>query len=143
MYNVSGNKQKKLTSYGNVTLDGEQAVTHARNRTVGDGDFTRAERQRDVLAAMFSKVSSLGSNEIYDLIDVLLKEVTTNINVMDYMGLLGEIVLNKSTYLSNVISTQIPKEEYATSQIIKGIYYFVPTDTDRMIEDMREYVYKK
>jgi len=142
-YKVSGNKQKFLNSYGNVLLDGEQAVTHARNRTVGDGDFTRAERQRLVIEAMFSKISSMEAGDIYNLIDVLLKEVTTNINVMDYMGLLGEIVVNRSSYLNNIISTQVPKEEYAESQTIKGIYYFVPTDVDKMKEEMIEYMYKK
>ncbi|MBR6033915.1 MAG: LCP family protein [Clostridia bacterium] len=143
VYNVSGNKRKWLTSYGTVLLDGEQAVIHSQNRTIGDGDFTRAERQRTIIQAISNKISKMNAGEIYNLIDVFLKEVTTNINIMDYMGLLGELVANKNAYLNNVVSTQIPKEDYATSQTIKGIYYFVPTDTQKMLEEMREYIYKK
>lgn len=143
IYDITGNDYKYLSSYGNVHLDGEQAVMHSRNRSVGDGDFERARRQRMVIEAMFSKISSMDAGEIYNFIDVLFKEITTNINILDYMGLLGDIVLNKSSYLKDMISTQIPKEDYATSQIIDGIYYFVPTDTDVMKEDMREYIYKK
>lgn len=142
VYDISGNRKKSLTAYGTVKLDGEQAVTHARNRTNGDGDFTRAERQRAVIEAIFEKISKMNANEIYNLTDTLLKEVTTNINVTEYFGLLSDILLNKSTYLSGIISMQMPNDDNATSEWINGIYYFVPTDTERIKMDMLECIYK-
>lgn len=141
-YEVSGNPQKKVASYGTVTLDGEQALTHSRNRKVGD-DFTRAERQREVLEAILTKMSTMSIGEISDMLDVFLKEVTTNINVSDYIGTITEVLMNKDTYLNNIISAQVPSKDYATGQYIKGIYYFVPSDTERMKQDMIDYLYKK
>ena len=143
VYMVSGNDYNYLSSYGNVTLDGEQAVMHARNRDIGDGDFTRAQRQRTVMEAIFAKISKMDATEIYNWMDVFLKEITTNIDVPSYMGLLGEIVINKNSYLSNIVSTQIPKEDYAISDTIDGLYYFVPTDIDAMRKDMWDYMYKR
>ena len=64
-------------------------------------------------------------------------------NATSYMGLLSDILLNKNTYLKNIISTQIPKESYAESKWIDGIYYYVPTDEQKMKEDMWDYIYLK
>lgn len=141
-YEVSGNPRKKVAGYGTVTLDGEQALTHSRNRSVGD-DFTRAGRQREVLEAILTKMSTMSMGEISDMLDVFLKEVTTNINVSDYIGTITEVIMNKDTYLNNIISAQVPSKDYATGQYIKGIYYFVPSDTERMKQDMIDYLYRK
>lgn len=141
-YDVSGRTQKKLTSYGTVTLDGEQALTHSRNRSIGD-DFTRAGRQREVLEAILTKMSTMSISEILGKLDIFLKEVTTNINVTDYIGTITEVLMNKDAYLNNIISVQVPSKDYATGQYIKGIYYFVPSDTERMKEDMITYLYKR
>ena len=51
--------------------------------------------------------------------------------------------MNKDAYLNNIISAQVPSKEYATGQYIDGIYYFVPSDTDRMKQDMIDYLYRK
>lgn len=141
-YEVSGNKQKKLTSYGTVKLDGEQALTHARNRSVGD-DFTRASRQRDVIEAILNKMTKMDIGKISSTLDILLKEVTTNINVSEYIGIVTDVLLNKSSYLNNIVSAQVPSKDYAEGTYIKGIYYFVPSDTERMKADMIDYLYKR
>lgn len=141
-YEISGNKQKKLTSYGTVKLDGEQALTHSRNRSVGD-DFTRASRQRDVIEAILNKMTKMDTEKISSTLDVVLKEVTTNINVSDYIGIITDIILNKKSYLNNIVSAQVPSKDYAEGTYIKGIYYFVPSDTERMKEDMINYLYKR
>ena len=141
-YEVSGNTQKKLTSYGTVILDGEQALTHSRNRSVGD-DFTRAERQREVIEAIMNKMSTMSLSQIWDMLDVFLQEVTTNINVIDYVGTITDVFMNKDEYLNNIISAQVPSKDYATGQYIDEIYYFVPSDVERMKQDMIEYLYKK
>lgn len=141
-YGVSGNKQKKLTKYGTITLDGEQALTHSRNRKVGD-DFTRAGRQRQVLEAIMNKMSKMDVGDINNFIDLFLKEVTTNINISNYMGVLSNVLLNKSTYFNNITSAQVPTREYAKDQYIKGIYYFVVDDPEMLKEKMLDYLYKE
>ena len=141
-YEISNEKTKKLSSYGTVTLTGEQALTHSRNRSVGD-DFVRAGRQRDVLEAVFIKMSKMDIGQISSMLDLFLKEVTTNINVSDYIGTVTEVLLNRTAYLNNFISVQVPSKEYAKGEYIKGLYYFVPSDTERMKEDMINYLYKR
>lgn len=139
-YDISGNEYEKVTSTGVVKLTGEQALTHSRNRTVGN-DFTRAGRQRDVLEALLSKFSSLGISDILSLSDDFLKEVKTNINVNKYLPLLVSVVIDKNEYTKNIISKQIPALKYSKDQMIKGVYYFA-TDLDLAKQDFYETLYE-
>lgn len=128
-YNISGKSNvKKLSSYGKVTLTGEQALTHARNRTIGN-DFTREERQRDVITAVMNKVSKMSISQIWGLSDSILLEVKTNLNITECMGLITSALGNSREYMSNIISKQIPSEEKGNGsgagKKIDGIYYFV------------------
>lgn len=139
-YDISKNKYEKVTSTGIVKLTGEQALTHSRNRTVGN-DFTRASRQRDVLEALLLKLSSMGVESILSLSDDFLKEVKTNININEYIPLLISVLMNKNEYMGNIKSKQIPETKYSQDKMIKGVYYFVP-DINLAKQDFYETLYE-
>lgn len=130
---------KKVETSGKVTLTGEQALTHSRNRSVGS-DFVRASRQRDVLAALMNKIASMDESKIISVVQDILKEVKTNIDITSYLGLMTSIVSNKNSYLKNIISVQIPNEEYGEGQMIDGVYYFV-SDLNKCKEEFVKYLY--
>lgn len=130
-----------LTNYGEVILTGEQALIHSRNRTQGN-DFVRASRQRDVVQALIKKISSLGLTEILKLSDELLPLVKTNINITNYIGLLTDILKDREQYLSNINSLQVPNDDYAESQIIRGVYYYI-ADMDKATTQLYDILYGK
>lgn len=143
-YRLSGKSNvKKLSSYGKVTLNGEQALTHARNRTIGN-DFYREERQRDVITAVMDKVSKMGLTKILGLSDSILSEVKTNLNITECIGILTEALGNSSEYLNNIESKQIPSEEAGNGsgkgQMISGVYYFV-SDLDEASQAFKDTIY--
>ena len=138
-YNISKNKIKKLESYGKVNLTGEQALTHSRNRTIGD-DFVRASRQRKVLEALIQKIASLDVVSIYKVSDSILNEVKTNIEIGKYLNIGINAIANKDEYLKNIILKQVPAAEYSSDKMIKGVYYFA-TDYNRAKEDFIRYIY--
>lgn len=140
-YAISKNKISYLDSYGKVKLNGEQALTHSRNRTVGD-DFVRASRQRKVLEALITKLSSLSPTKIISVSDSILDEVKTNINITNYIGCVLSAISNKSEYLANMVSAQVPAAEYSTGKTIKGVYYFT-TNYDKAKKDFIKYIYTK
>lgn len=45
---------------GAALLSGEQALAHVRNRYIGGGDFDRVERQRELLATVYSTLARNG-----------------------------------------------------------------------------------
>ncbi|MBR3778938.1 MAG: LCP family protein [Clostridia bacterium] len=61
----------KVTKAGEQTLSGGQALAYARVRKV-DSDLVRANRQRDVLKAVFDKVKSTPINKLPDVVGKLL-----------------------------------------------------------------------
>lgn len=142
-YKLTGRTVQKLSSYGKVTLTGEQALTHARNRTIGN-DFYREERQRDVITAVMNKVSKMSITRIWGLSDSILSEVKTNLDITECMGLLTNALGNSSEYMSNIISKQIPSEEKGNGsgkgQMIDGIYYFV-SDLDEASTAFKKAIY--
>jgi len=141
VYIISGNKYKSLSNAGKVTLTGEQAVAHARNRTTAN-DIARTSKHRDVMAATMSKIANMEADKILGLVDDLLKEVKTNINVMKYTGILTNIVYDRATYMNNITSVLVPSMDYS-----KGINlqsdgaYVIETDIEKAKEDFVKYMY--
>lgn len=139
-YALTGKPVQLLSSYGKVKLTGEQALTHSRNRTVGN-DFVREERQRDVLTAAMNKVSTMSITQLWSLSDNVLSEVKTNLNVSECMGIASDVLGNTNKYLSNIPSKQIPSEDDGgKGDNINGIYYYV-CDLQKASKNMKNTIY--
>lgn len=142
-YSFTKKSKQIVSNYGLVTLTGEQALTHARNRTIGN-DFDRAERQRNVITAMINKISNLGVSGIMDISDTILAQLKTNIDVTEWIGILTGALSYINEYKANLLSVQIPTGEVgngsAKGQTIDGIYYFV-CDIDETAESFKNTIY--
>lgn len=138
---INSGVSKKISSSGKVTLNGEQALQHSRNRTVGN-DFARASRQRDVLEAIINKLSNKDMSEISRFCDIFLPQVKTNMNVTGYLDDVALALTQKDSYLKNIYSVQIPSLNYSRGQMIDGVYYFT-TDLNKAKGEFIEYIYNK
>lgn len=147
-YKFSGKPTKKVTSYGKVTLTGEQAAAHVKERMAGvkqeeeqHGDYGRTVRQREVFISMLNKIMSKDIGEISRIIDLVLEQVTTNINVAKYTAMLPEFIANKDAYLNNITSVMVPKLEYSKEIMERGAYIYV-TDVEKAKKDFIKYMYQ-
>ena len=89
-------------------LDGEQALIHARNRSIGNSDYRRTERQQEVLMAAFAKIKDLGVFDIAGLVKDVLPMVTTDLSLWDITGYAMDVmnigtVITAATGLTNSI----------------------------------------
>ena len=139
IYGLEGKSYSLMTEYGKVVLNGEQAVAHCRNRYVGS-DFTRAQRQRDVITATINKASTMTVDKALGIIDVALAQITTNIDVTSYLGKITNIVTNLSEYKNNIISAQVPDTSIGYDKMIDGVYYFA-ADLDEAKSNFISYIY--
>ena len=123
------------------TLDGKQAVGFMRVR-YSDSDYGRMERQTEVITAAFSKVSSLGYNELLNLLTECLPYVETNISKGEMIKL-GLDAINVK--LDNIEQYQIPKtaaEEVNQSVSYKGYSPLYVLDSyQKMVKDLHEGIY--
>lgn len=147
-YEFSGSPVKKVTTYGKVILTGEQAAAHVKERMSGfsnemeeHGDYGRTRRQRDVFISMLNKIMSEDPSEISRIIDLVLLQITTNIDLAKYMPLIPEFITNKDAYLSNIVSVMIPKVEYSKEILERGAYIYV-TDVEKAKRDFIKYMYE-
>lgn len=77
---------------GMVHLNGQQAVGFARIRSVGNADFGRTERQREILVQCFQKIRGLSLGQMNDLAHAFLPRVRTDISEADCIYLLSLLV---------------------------------------------------
>lgn len=133
---------KKLdeSTSGLVTLDGEQALVHSRNRTTGGSDYVREDRQRDVLTEIMNKMSSKSFAELYKASDYFLQLVKTNIKVNSYLNQLPKMLLYRNDYSKNVITAQIPSAGIMVSKKIDGMAVVVP-DLEKAKEEFIDCIY--
>ena len=86
---------------GTCHLDGEAALAYARNRSVGNGDFSRTARQRKVVSALFEKCKGMSVTQLNKLMEKALPMITTDLTnrqILDYIAqivpMLGQMKVN-------------------------------------------------
>lgn len=91
-------------SAGSIHMNGDQALAHLRNRTLGT-DFERTRRQRDVMIAMLNQVLGQSLTQMDSTLDFVLDIIRTNIKATDFLSVGLSIVTNFS---SGVKSMSVP-----------------------------------
>ncbi|MGN0595248.1 MAG: LCP family protein [Hominimerdicola sp.] len=127
-----------LTQGGTMLMNGNQALAYARLRYVGNADFQRTERQREVMTKIFEKVKSSDSLTIDKFAKTTASNLTTNMSKSE-MYLLAYRVLFSVNYDTN--SLRIPDE---------GAYYYgthngqstLDVDFNQCRELLRTTIYK-
>lgn len=123
---------------GSVLLTGEQAVGYARIRKI-DSDNMRAQRQRNVLNAIFEKMKGKSSLEYAEFIRQLLPNVETSLDYGDLMG------------LATIMFGSVTMEEMAfpneNSNARGGIFYsdgawYYEYDLDVASQQLHQFIYE-
>ena len=125
------------TSGEHVWMTGDQAVAYARIRKL-DSDQMRTSRQREVLMAIFDKVTSMSVLQYPSLAKSMIPMVTTSFTYSDVLEFLpvitsGEVVIDE---------TMIPGDyDDARSAMINGIYY-MQYDLDKATDHIHKFIYE-
>lgn len=115
-------------SAGMQRLNGEQALMYSRIRKLdSDGDFSRTDRQRKVMSALFQAYKNSGINTMLSLVKQILPMVDTDMGTIEMMLLAMELVPMLSQ--AEVVSQHVPAAGTYTDQNIQGMSVLVP-DTD-------------
>lgn len=102
---------------GKLHLNGPQALAFCRNRFIGS-DFSRTERQRKVLTAIFEKAPSALLTNTDELVDGLMSNVKTNLKKLDISGLMVQAPV-MLTY--DMVQTSIPLDGTYSNASIRGM----------------------
>ncbi len=73
---------------GTYFLDGEQTLSYARIRYIGNSDFDRTERQRKILKQIYMNVKDLGILDLNQMFKVISTKITTDLSEGEILSLI-------------------------------------------------------
>ncbi len=117
-------------------LSGKQALAYSRFRYVGNGDFTRTERQRKVINIIFEKMKKISPKTLIELLDSILPMVTTNIPTGEFLEIIA-ILPEMSRY--DIVSWSVPDDNYKYLTI-DGVSS-IGIDFNHYIDKIYKYMY--
>ena len=85
------NQYTKVTTTGMQTLDGLQATSYCRIRYTAGDDFKRAERQREVIAAIAQKVKNASASQVNDIANKVFSQTATSLELSEILELLTDV----------------------------------------------------
>lgn len=119
-------------------LNGKQALAYARFRYVGNGDFTRTDRQRRVVYNIFEKIKSMDVSTLMTLLNKIIPQITTNLTTDECLSLAMSLPAI-SQY--QIVSWHIPDEEFKYMKI-KG-EDVVAIDFSYYMKKLYTYIYTR
>lgn len=91
---------------GDTTIGGYKALCYARMRKVGNGDWDRTERQREVITSLFNKVKSMNIMEIHALFQQVMPVIITDMTNEEITNLAWELIPMLKDL--NIVSQRLP-----------------------------------
>ena len=111
-------------------LDGATALAYARYRYTGGGDFERAQRQQDVIMAIFEQMKwqlpELLTTKSQQLFDCVQRAVKTNLTLNDMVKLAWTVVDLDGWYIKRAVIAPPLQVEYGTSSDGQQILVPIP-----------------
>lgn len=131
---VTGKEIVPVTSAGYQTLNGLQALSYCRIRYTDGYDFRRTERQRTVLNQIFEKATQMDLMTLNKIVDTVLPDISTNLNVLDILSLAKDI----ASY-SMGDTTGFPFNQVAT--VVNGSDVVVPVNLAENVRQLHEWMF--
>lgn len=119
-------------------LSGKTALAYSRIRYIGNADYERTERQRNVLVAVFNKLKDSGLKTLLGLVDDVLPFITTNFTPSQIFTIVTNVILSD---ISNIESYRIPADGEFIETNIRDMDVLLPdiSENSRLLKEYIEY----
>lgn len=128
-----------LSHAGYQHLNGKQATAYARIRHVGNSDYQRTERQREVLELLIEKAKHCNIFELNSLADAILPNVMTNFSRSEVASLMTSA---PGLLQYDVVSARIPVNGSFSETYVRRMAVLLP-NLDKNIQFLATSVYGK
>lgn len=127
-----------LKGGGTYLLNGKQALGYSRIRYVGNADFERTQRQRNILEQIFLKVKDCNLIELNSLLGRILPEVTTDLTEGEAITL----ALGMNSYGKyELVQNRVPYDGTYRSMRIRGMAV-LGIDFEENIQHLKKDIYE-
>lgn len=118
------------------SLTGETALEYSRIRYIGNDDYERTERQRNVLVAIYNKLKDSDIKTLLELTDDILPLVTTNLTKSQILSLVTNIIFMD---ISDIETYRIPADGKFAPATIKEMSVLLPDLPENRVL-LKEYI---
>ncbi len=123
--NRTTTKISKIPNYGEVKLNGSQALVYARVRKCdADGDVSRTRRQRSVISGIIDSAKNASLSQLNNAIDVLLPLLATDCPKADIISYATQ-ALSQGWLKFDIKNITMPDEDTRADAKFDGIFYWV------------------
>lgn len=141
MQEVAEIKKEKATPVkkaGLQVLNGNQATAYARIRKVGEGDFDRAERQKNVLSALFKKLKDQDASKYPGIVSASLPYIKTSLSARE---IAAEGIALLTLGVGDMDWYRFPLYGYCKGETISGVWYLT-TDLAVTRDHIHQFIYR-
>lgn len=128
-----------LEDLGPQTVDGSQALAYCRVRYVGDGDFDRTLRQREVFEQVLSKAMKLSPMDQLKLVQATLPYIQTSLSTLELIKYGLNLVMMPS---KDIEQSRFPTDDNVALENIDGVSYVIPDTLVDNIKALYQFVYE-
>lgn len=134
-----GHSCQRITETGTQTLTGAQALAYTRNRYTG-GDVERGNRQKEVLNALYEKLSSKTSiTQLMKVADTVLKHCQTSLSSAEITELAAWYLSASPTVENFSLPTENCNAKKGSDCYINGVWYYI-YDLDIATKELHAFI---
>lgn len=134
-----GHPCEYLSEAGTQTLSGAQALSYARNRSTG-GDIERGNRQKEVLNALYEKLSGKTSiSQLMKVAETALKHCETSLTSGEITQLAAWYLKASPSIENFSLPTQSCNPKSGRDCFINGVWYYI-YDLDIATKELHAFI---
>lgn len=118
-------------------LNGKQAVDYSRIRYVGNADFERTARQRNILNVLYRKINNQEIVKLQETIVSLMPYVETSLTKIEIITLALDVLKYDTDSIEQL---RLPADGLYKNQKIRGMYVLVP-DLEKNKNLLHDFIY--
>ncbi len=122
---------------GYQELNGRKALSYARMRKIGKGDYERSSRQRKLITTIYSKAKNLNILELLNIITELFPYIETNMSNIEILSLAKEVYDSK---ISEIEEFRVPYAGTFEEKVSDGVWA-ITFDIQKTKDKLNEFIY--
>ncbi len=135
-----GSKDDLISSSGVHTLNGYQALSYARIRKVGDGEYERSSRQRALINLTLSKIKNTSPIKIAEIVKDLFPYIKTNVNIGDALNY-SLTTLSIYTKNSSIEQFRLPIDDISRERLYSSKGWVFILDKEENSKALKDFIF--
>ncbi|MDO4534185.1 MAG: LCP family protein [Clostridium perfringens] len=135
-----GSQNDLISSSGTYTLNGYQALSYARIRKVGDGEYERSSRQRTLINLTLSKIKNASPIKIAQIVKDLFPYIKTNVNIGDAINY-SLTTLSIYTKNSSLEQLRLPLDSIAKERLYPSKGWVLVLDKEENSNALKDFIF--